>query len=101
MDLTTFPMDSISCILTFESYNYNIQEVRMEWNKPSSLILYKDIQLPDYSLVNYSTTIVQEVGFNCLKNIHCIFSKRDKYIMLYNLYMYYNLIFTCVFNCMP
>ncbi|VDM38168.1 unnamed protein product [Toxocara canis] len=35
LDLLKFPMDSMSCLLTFESYNYNINEVRMRWNEPN------------------------------------------------------------------
>ncbi|VBB31661.1 unnamed protein product [Acanthocheilonema viteae] len=49
MDLSNFPMDSISCMLTFESYNYNIQEVRMKWNEPD-VLMFKDIELPDFTL---------------------------------------------------
>ncbi|VDO63412.1 unnamed protein product [Onchocerca flexuosa] len=59
MDLTNFPMDSISCMLTFESYNYNIQEVRMKWNKPHAVLMFKDIELPDFTLVNYTTSIIE------------------------------------------
>lgn len=61
MDLSNFPMDSISCMLTFESYNYNIQEVRMKWNEPHDVLMFKDIELPDFTLVNYTTSIVEAV----------------------------------------
>lgn len=54
-------MDSISCILTFESYNYNIEEVRMKWNEPNPVILYKDIELPDFTLINFSTFNIEAV----------------------------------------
>ncbi|KAK0396628.1 hypothetical protein QR680_001792 [Steinernema hermaphroditum] len=59
MDLTKFPMDMISCLLTFESYNYNTKEVRMKWNQPSPVLLFKDIELPDFTMVNFSTQIVE------------------------------------------
>ncbi|VDM12402.1 unnamed protein product [Wuchereria bancrofti] len=59
MDLRNFPMDSISCMLTFESYNYNIQEVRMKWNEPHSVLMFKDIELPDFTLVNYTTSVIE------------------------------------------
>uniref|UniRef100_A0A915Q5B1 Neurotransmitter-gated ion-channel ligand-binding domain-containing protein n=1 Tax=Setaria digitata TaxID=48799 RepID=A0A915Q5B1_9BILA len=59
MDLSNFPMDSISCMLTFESYNYNIQEVRMKWNEPHAVLMFKDIELPDFTLVNYTTSITE------------------------------------------
>ncbi|EYC18229.1 hypothetical protein Aduo_018008 [Ancylostoma duodenale] len=55
MDLSKFPMDTIECILTFESFNYNKEEVHMRWSD-SPLIQYKDIELPDFSMVNYSTS---------------------------------------------
>ena len=54
MDLHKFPMDSISCLLTFESYNYNRNEVRMVWNQPQPVQLFKEIELPDFDMVNYS-----------------------------------------------
>uniref|UniRef100_A0A1I7YN10 Neur_chan_LBD domain-containing protein n=1 Tax=Steinernema glaseri TaxID=37863 RepID=A0A1I7YN10_9BILA len=59
MDLAKFPMDMISCLLTFESYNYNIKEVRMRWNEPTPVLLFKDIELPDFTMVNFSTHIVE------------------------------------------
>ncbi|VDN58734.1 unnamed protein product [Dracunculus medinensis] len=59
MDLTKFPMDYISCILTFESYNYNNKEVNMKWNQPYAVLLFKDIELPDFTLVNYSNKIIE------------------------------------------
>ncbi|VDN34484.1 unnamed protein product [Gongylonema pulchrum] len=59
MDLTKFPMDSISCMLTFESYNYNIDEVRMKWNEPHAVLMFKDIELPDFTLVNYTTSVIE------------------------------------------
>uniref|UniRef100_A0A915BAD1 Neurotransmitter-gated ion-channel ligand-binding domain-containing protein n=1 Tax=Parascaris univalens TaxID=6257 RepID=A0A915BAD1_PARUN len=59
LDLARFPMDSVSCILTFESFNYNIEEVRMKWNEPNPVILYKDIELPDFTLINFSTLNIE------------------------------------------
>lgn len=47
-------MDSVTCFLTFESYQYNQNEVHMIWNEPS-LLLFKDIELPDFTMINYST----------------------------------------------
>lgn len=54
LDLRTFPMDSVTCLLTFESYQYNQNEVHMVWNDPQ-VLLFKDIELPDFTMVNYST----------------------------------------------
>uniref|UniRef100_A0A914WTT8 Uncharacterized protein n=1 Tax=Plectus sambesii TaxID=2011161 RepID=A0A914WTT8_9BILA len=44
MDLTAFPMDTIFCWLTFESFNYNINEVKMRWREPLSIALLNDIK---------------------------------------------------------
>lgn len=55
LDLRTFPMDSVTCFLTFEAYQYNRNEVHMIWNDPP-VLLFKDIELPDFDMVNYSTT---------------------------------------------
>ncbi|VDL74027.1 unnamed protein product [Nippostrongylus brasiliensis] len=55
MDLSKFPMDTIECILTFESFNYNREEVHMVWSD-SPLIQFKDIELPDFTMVNYTTS---------------------------------------------
>uniref|UniRef100_A0A1I7V6F3 Uncharacterized protein n=1 Tax=Loa loa TaxID=7209 RepID=A0A1I7V6F3_LOALO len=59
MDFTSFPMDEQTCLLTFESFSYNNQEVNMQWiNTKEPLILLKDqIILPDFVLSNYNTSI--------------------------------------------
>ncbi|KAI6177735.1 hypothetical protein M3Y97_00940400 [Aphelenchoides bicaudatus] len=54
LDLYHFPMDKITCLLTFESYNYNRNMVRMIWNQPTPVQLFKDIELPDFSMVNFT-----------------------------------------------
>ena len=62
MDLSRFPMDSISCFLTVESYNYNVRQVRMKWNQPESVIVFKNIELPDFSMVSYKISANQTVN---------------------------------------
>uniref|UniRef100_A0A0R3RQU0 Ligand-gated ion channel 50 n=1 Tax=Elaeophora elaphi TaxID=1147741 RepID=A0A0R3RQU0_9BILA len=59
MDFTSFPMDEQTCLLTFESFSYNNQEVDMRWiDTKEPLILLKDrIILPDFVLSNYNTSI--------------------------------------------
>uniref|UniRef100_A0AAF5Q5S1 Uncharacterized protein n=1 Tax=Wuchereria bancrofti TaxID=6293 RepID=A0AAF5Q5S1_WUCBA len=59
MDFTSFPMDEQTCLLTFESFSYNNQEVDMRWiNTKEPLILLKDqIILPDFVLSSYNTSI--------------------------------------------
>lgn len=57
-----FPMDKITCLLTFESYNYNRNMVRMIWNQPTPVQLFKDIELPDFSMVNFTWKTTAQVG---------------------------------------
>ncbi|KAM3728140.1 Acetylcholine-gated chloride channel [Dirofilaria immitis] len=59
MDFTSFPMDEQTCLLTFQSFSYNNQEVNMQWiNTKEPLILLKDqIILPDFILSSYNTSI--------------------------------------------
>ncbi|CAG9533201.1 unnamed protein product [Cercopithifilaria johnstoni] len=59
MDFTSFPMDEQKCLLTFESFSYNNQEVDMRWiNTKEPLILLKDeIILPDFVLSSYNTSM--------------------------------------------
>ncbi|VDN05953.1 unnamed protein product [Thelazia callipaeda] len=64
MDFTSFPMDEQTCLLTFESFNYNNQEVDMQWiSTKAPLILLKDeIILPDFVLTSYNTSITYPAG---------------------------------------
>lgn len=58
-------MDTISCFLTFESYNYNRNNVEMIWNQPNPVLIFKEtIELPEFSMVNYSIGAVQQVLLN-------------------------------------
>ncbi|KAE9421052.1 hypothetical protein Angca_008803 [Angiostrongylus cantonensis] len=61
MNLKRFPFDQQRCFLTFESYNYNTGEVRMQWNQPYPVMLLKPIQLPDFELVNFSVIAVEQM----------------------------------------
>ncbi|TMS37609.1 hypothetical protein L596_004505 [Steinernema carpocapsae] len=54
MNLKRFPFDQQKCFLTFESFNYNTGEVRMQWNQPYPVMLLKQIELPDFVMVNFS-----------------------------------------------
>ncbi|WKY00494.1 hypothetical protein Q1695_014941 [Nippostrongylus brasiliensis] len=52
MDLTRFPFDNVTCSLTFESFNYNTDEVQMSWT-PSGVSKMRDkMELADYELVD-------------------------------------------------
>lgn len=61
MNLKKFPFDKQKCFLTFESFNYNTGEVRMQWNQPYPVIILKDIQLPDFEMSNYSVIAVEQM----------------------------------------
>ncbi|PIO64210.1 Neurotransmitter-gated ion-channel ligand binding domain protein [Teladorsagia circumcincta] len=61
MNLKRFPFDQQKCFLTFESYNYNTGEVRMQWNQPYPVMLLKPIQLPDFEMVNFSVIAVEQL----------------------------------------
>ncbi|VDO41671.1 unnamed protein product [Haemonchus placei] len=61
MNLKRFPFDQQKCFLTFESYNYNTGEVRMQWNQPYPVMLLKPIQLPDFEMVNFSVIAVEQM----------------------------------------
>uniref|UniRef100_A0A914I6H2 Uncharacterized protein n=1 Tax=Globodera rostochiensis TaxID=31243 RepID=A0A914I6H2_GLORO len=61
MNLKRFPFDQQKCFLTFESFNHNIGEVRMEWNQPYPVMLLKQIELPDFVLINFSVIAIEQL----------------------------------------
>ncbi|CAJ0958214.1 unnamed protein product, partial [Mesorhabditis belari] len=85
MNLKRFPFDQQKCLLTFESYNYNTGEVRMNWNQPFPVILMKDIQLPDFELVHFSTMaeeMLYPAGFWDELTVAFIFKRRYGWYIL-------------------
>ncbi|KAL3077230.1 hypothetical protein niasHS_013219 [Heterodera schachtii] len=89
MDLHKFPMDSISCWLTFESYNYNNNEVRMRWNQPTPLLKFKEINLPDFYMVNHTLSIRQanySAGFWDELTVQFHFQRRYGWYLLQGFY---------------
>uniref|UniRef100_A0A914XAY1 Uncharacterized protein n=1 Tax=Plectus sambesii TaxID=2011161 RepID=A0A914XAY1_9BILA len=61
-NLKSFPIDQQSCVLVYESFSHNYEEVKMEWisNGPP-ITLLNNIQLPDYTLVNFSSSTVKRL----------------------------------------
>ncbi|KFD48741.1 hypothetical protein M514_10371 [Trichuris suis] len=49
MDLTAFPMDTVRCSLTFESFNYNIDEVHMKWRECLPVFMEHESRLKNYA----------------------------------------------------
>jgi hypothetical protein len=52
MDLTAFPFDIVACHLIFESFNYNIDEVAMQWTKIGVTKTREEMELADFLLVD-------------------------------------------------
>ncbi|CAI4222225.1 unnamed protein product [Auanema sp. JU1783] len=50
MDLTRFPFDNVTCSLTFESFNYNTDEVSMSWTEAGVSKMREKMELADYEL---------------------------------------------------
>ncbi|VDD96268.1 unnamed protein product [Enterobius vermicularis] len=85
INLAKFPMDYISCFLTLESYNYDTRHVRMEWNKPEAVLIFKQIELPDFIMVNYSISSQQTLyaaGVWDELTISFLFRRRNGFYML-------------------
>uniref|UniRef100_A0A914RWW0 Neurotransmitter-gated ion-channel ligand-binding domain-containing protein n=1 Tax=Parascaris equorum TaxID=6256 RepID=A0A914RWW0_PAREQ len=61
--LRTFPIDQQKCMLFYESFNHNYEQVAMEWTEtaPPITILKHNITLPDYVLVDFTATSVRRV----------------------------------------
>ncbi|VDM62378.1 unnamed protein product, partial [Angiostrongylus costaricensis] len=56
--LRTFPIDQQRCMLFYESFTHNHEQVEMEWidTVPPITILKGNITLPDYVLVDFSAS---------------------------------------------
>ncbi|VDK53452.1 unnamed protein product [Cylicostephanus goldi] len=64
--LRTFPIDQQRCMLFYESFTHNHDQVEMEWidTVPPITILKGNITLPDYVLVDFSASSELRVSFN-------------------------------------
>ncbi|VDN07332.1 unnamed protein product [Thelazia callipaeda] len=66
MDLTRFPFDNVTCSLTFESFNYNTDEVQMVWSPLGVSKMREKMELADYELTgieNFRKTEPYPAGF--------------------------------------
>ncbi|KAH7730517.1 CBN-MOD-1 protein [Aphelenchoides avenae] len=54
LDLRTFPFDTQTCTLLFESYSHNSEEVTLHWME-EPITMMKPIQLPDFDMVQFDT----------------------------------------------
>ncbi len=52
-------------------FNYNTGEVRMSWNQPAPVMLLKNIELPDFVMINFSVIAVEQVPLlNSMYDFH-------------------------------
>ncbi|CAG9538766.1 unnamed protein product [Cercopithifilaria johnstoni] len=53
LDMSSFPMDVQRCTITFESYSFNVDRVRLDWFE-TAVILDLQGKLPDFELTHYA-----------------------------------------------
>ncbi|KHN87880.1 Ligand-gated ion channel 50 [Toxocara canis] len=63
MDLTRFPFDNVTCSLTFESFNYNTDEVQMSWSPLGVSKMREKMELADYELTGIENLKTSEARF--------------------------------------
>uniref|UniRef100_A0A0N5AJD3 Neur_chan_LBD domain-containing protein n=1 Tax=Syphacia muris TaxID=451379 RepID=A0A0N5AJD3_9BILA len=51
-----FPFDSIQCMLVIESYSFNTDEVRLQWDEVPVTLMEK-VELPDFDLTGWNTML--------------------------------------------
>lgn len=62
MNLVSFPFDVVVCELTFESFNYNTDEVKMQWSETGVKKIRENIELADYALEDIKFVRKEEVA---------------------------------------
>jgi hypothetical protein len=65
MDLTGFPFDTVACHLTFNSFNYNTEEVQMSWSPVGVSLMREKMELADYELIGTPFSYRNEVVRLC------------------------------------
>uniref|UniRef100_A0A914KLE8 Uncharacterized protein n=1 Tax=Meloidogyne incognita TaxID=6306 RepID=A0A914KLE8_MELIC len=56
-----FPIDQQRCMLFYESFNHNYEQVQMEWTMSPIILLKPNITLPDYVLVDFKASSVKRL----------------------------------------
>jgi hypothetical protein len=85
IDLRTFPFDTQTCVLLFESYSHNSEEVTLHW-MVEPITLMKQITLPDFDMIQFDTkreTLLYPNGYWDELQVHndIILIKWDKYFI--------------------
>ncbi len=84
LDLRSFPFDTQSCLLVFESYSYNSEEVTVRWF-PEPVTLMKEIRLPDFNLIGWkaaNTTLTYPNGLWDQNSVTFVFKRRYGFYVL-------------------
>ncbi|KAJ8385795.1 hypothetical protein AAFF_G00182390 [Aldrovandia affinis] len=55
MDLRRYPLDEQNCTLEIESYGYTTDDIDFYWQGGSSVTGVENIELPQFSIINYRT----------------------------------------------
>lgn len=78
IDLFYFPMDTQYCYLIYQSYNYNAEQVRLQWNLKLEEAVYNisgPISLPDYDLIKMVEECIVSVGSSSFKKRRLMFDQ--------------------------
>ncbi|CAI2354865.1 unnamed protein product [Caenorhabditis sp. 36 PRJEB53466] len=60
MDLEDFPMDTQSCRLNYQSFSYNNDEVRLQWNSQRSPVFtLQEIRIADFWLKDITPAVIK------------------------------------------
>uniref|UniRef100_A0AC35UFM8 Neur_chan_LBD domain-containing protein n=1 Tax=Rhabditophanes sp. KR3021 TaxID=114890 RepID=A0AC35UFM8_9BILA len=76
--LQMFPFDTIHCQVTFESYSFNRDEVKLMWHN-NAVTMMEKIELPDFELVSWSIDKKQMDYPNGVwdrASVHFVFARR-------------------------
>lgn len=72
MDFSPFPFDQLTCSMTYESFNYNTDEVKMKWSSIGAAPMKEKMQIVDYELVSIETSREEVVSFLTIVIAFCL-----------------------------